>query len=39
VLWLPTPAYQITVYGKGLAGVVPQEPSLNLYPELWHAAG
>lgn len=39
VLWLPTPAYQITVYRKGLAGVVPQDPSLNLYPELWHAAG
>jgi len=39
VLWLPTPAYQITVYRKGLSGVVPQDPSLNIYPELWHGAG
>ena len=35
VIYLPTPAYQITVYKTKLKGVPPQDPSLNLYPERW----
>ncbi len=37
VLYLPTPAYQITAYKTGISGVLPQDPSLNIYPELWRA--
>ncbi len=33
VLYLPTPPYQMTVYRHDLAGIVPQDPSLNVYPE------
>ncbi len=39
VIYLPTPAYQITVYKAGLKGVVPQDPSLNVYPETWSYGG
>jgi peptide/nickel transport system substrate-binding protein len=35
VIYLPTPAYQITVYKSDLKGVLPQDPSLNVYPETW----
>jgi peptide/nickel transport system substrate-binding protein len=35
VIYLPTPAYQITVYKSSLKGVLPQDPSLNIYPERW----
>jgi peptide/nickel transport system substrate-binding protein len=35
VIYLPTPAYQITVYKSNLKGVLPQDPSLNVYPETW----
>ncbi|MGH7642394.1 MAG: ABC transporter substrate-binding protein [Candidatus Dormibacteria bacterium] len=35
VIYLPTPAYQITVYKSELRGVLPQDPSLNVYPETW----
>jgi peptide/nickel transport system substrate-binding protein len=35
VIYLPTPTYQITVYKSNLKGVLPQDPSLNLYPETW----
>jgi peptide/nickel transport system substrate-binding protein len=35
VIYLPTPAYQITVYKSALKGVLPQDPSLNIYPERW----
>ncbi len=38
VIYLPTPAYQITVYKSSLRGVVTQDPSLNVYPEVWHFA-
>lgn len=34
-IYLPTPPYQITVYKSNLKGVVPQDPSLNLYPQTW----
>lgn len=35
VIYLPTPVYQVTVYKTGWKGVIPQDPSLNLYPETW----
>jgi len=37
VLYIPTPAYQITAYKTGISGVTPQDPDLNVYPELWRS--
>jgi peptide/nickel transport system substrate-binding protein len=34
-LWLPQPDYQISAVKKGLTGVYPQDPALNLTPEYW----
>ncbi|HUY97824.1 MAG TPA: ABC transporter substrate-binding protein [Verrucomicrobiae bacterium] len=39
VLYLPTPPYQLTVYARTLRGVLPQDPSLNVYPETLAVAG
>ncbi len=35
VLWIPNGDNQISVIKKDLTGVLPQDPNLNIYPELW----
>jgi peptide/nickel transport system substrate-binding protein len=37
VLYLPTPPSQITAYKSDLRDVQPQDPELNIYPELWES--
>ncbi len=39
VIYLPTPPYQLTVYRRALGGLLPQDPSLNVYPETLAVGG
>ncbi|MBV9096044.1 MAG: hypothetical protein JO132_19590 [Streptosporangiaceae bacterium] len=36
VVWQPNAAYQLTEVATNLAGVVPQQPTLNINPENWY---
>jgi peptide/nickel transport system substrate-binding protein len=35
-IWQPDYPYQVAVINKRLAGTLPQDPNLNIYPENWY---
>jgi peptide/nickel transport system substrate-binding protein len=36
MLWMPWANKHLTFVRSGVAGVIPQDPYLQIYPELWH---
>ncbi|HUY97818.1 MAG TPA: ABC transporter substrate-binding protein [Verrucomicrobiae bacterium] len=39
VLWLPTAPAQLSEVSRRLHGALPQDPNLNIYPQLWSLSG